>query len=131
MLLGCLVAFAVIIGAASSGTFYGPTKTAACMHGAGANVDRAPGIVSVAFPEIQSAIYWHFSVETTITIMFTPNAIDAGELAQDLRQTGYSFGLTGAQVKSTVRRLGNAVWTNNGFPGPSPDQSHLIEHCLH
>lgn len=129
--LASLAAIGFAGGAAASSTVYGPTGTAACMRATGASVARAPGIVSATFPEIRSAIYWRFSPATTITIMFTPNASDAGELAQDLRLATYSIGLTRAQVKSTVRRLGNAVWTNNGFPGPTLEQNALIGRCLH
>jgi len=126
-----LAALAIVSGTAASSTFYGPAGTAACLRAAGASVDRAPGVVPATFPEIRSALYWHVSPARTITVMFTANAREAVELARYLRLTSYSFGMTRAQLRSTVRRLGNAVWTNNEFPGPTPEQDALIARCLH
>jgi len=100
------------------------------MRAAGAEVDRAPGIVSETFPEIRSAIYWHLGSTETINIMFTRNARAGVKLAEGLRRTAYSLGLTTAEVGSTVKQLGNAVWTNDVFPGPADKQNDLIERCL-
>ena len=128
--LASVAALSLVSGAAASSTVFSPTSTETCMRAAGARVDRAPGIVPETFPEIESALYWHVSNAQTITIMFTPNANEAVELARYLKRTEYSVGLTQAQLKSTVGRLGNAVWTNNGFPGPTLEQDALIARCL-
>jgi hypothetical protein len=125
-----LAALGFASGAGASSTVYGPRGTAACMRAAGADVDRAPAIVSETFPEIRSAIYWHLGITKTINVMFTRNARDGVKLAEGLRRTAYSVGLTTAEVGSTVKQLGNAVWTNDDFPGPTDRQNDLIERCL-
>ena len=100
------------------------------MRAAGANVDRAPGVVALTFPEIRSAIYWHLSARETISIMFTRNAPDAVRLAWQIRKTTSAFGLTRAEAKTAVKQLGNSVWTNDEVPGPTAAQDALISRCL-